>query len=520
MKRSHNNPNPQGAWDSPRESRGFRRQLLRVIGVVGFFGMTVAWADSKEGETERVGEGATGGRLELGYVLRAENSALLDEMERRAVLFFTEHTDAVTGLTRDRAPNNGASTRAPSSVAATGFALTAWCIGEQRGWLRAGEARRRVVQTLRFVAAEHAQERGWLYHFVDATNGQRVWKSEASTIDTALFLQGALLAREYLDDAEVTELVNKIYGRIDWRWALDGGSTLSHGWKPESGFIVHRWDNYSELMGLYLLGIGAKEGALPAETWQAWRREPWVSVEGSGRQGTGDGGPRRGDGRQVTGDGGLRTGDGRQGTGGRGREMGGGRAFIQCGPLFTHQYAHAWFDFRGRRDAYADYWQNSVEATLAQREWSAAQSGRYPFWSRDMWGLTASDSARGYVAWGTPMSRTDDLSDGTLVPCAPGGSLPFAPGECLTALRKMKEIGGASVWGRYGFSDAFNPQTGWVAPDVIGINVGITLVMAENLRSGLVWKNFMRAPEVRRGLRLAGFSEPVRWTEGRLAGNP
>jgi hypothetical protein len=478
MQRSRNNPNPQGALDSPRESRGFRRHLARILVVVGLLGNAVGWAGDVVPAT-RATAVPTLGRFELGYALRAEDASMLEELERRAVLYFTEHTDAVTGLTLDRAPNNGASSRAPSSVAATGFALTAWCIGEQRGWLRAGEARRRVVQTLRFVADEHAQERGWLYHFVDATNGQRVWNSEASTIDTALFLQGALMAREYLDDAEVTELVDKIYARIDWRWALNGGSTLSHGWKPESGFIVHRWDSYSELMGLYLLGIGAKNGALPVETWHAWRREPWVSMEGSD-----------------------------------------GRAFVQCGPLFTHQYAHGWFDFRGRRDAHADYWQNSVEATLAQREWSAAQSARYPFWSRDLWGLTASDSARGYIAWGTPMGRADDMSDGTLVPCAPGGSLPFAPAECLTALRKMKAVGGASVWGRYGFSDAFNPQTGWVAPDVIGINVGITLVMAENLRSGLVWKNFMRAPEVRRGMRLAGFSEPVRWTEGRLATNP
>ena len=478
MKRSHDKPNPQGALDSPRESRGFLRQLVGLFGAMLAFGAATGWA-AEVMPAARVTAVPTLGRFELGYALRAEDATMLEEIERRAVLYFTEHTDLATGLTLDRAPNNGASSRSPSSVAATGFALTAWCIGEQRGWLRVGEARRRVAETLRFVADEHAEERGWLYHFVDPTNGRRVWNCEASTIDTALFLQGALMAREYLNDAEVTELVDRIYGRIDWRWALNGGSTLSHGWKPEGGFIASRWDSYAELMGLYLLGIGAKDGALPVEAWHAWRREPWISTEGPD-----------------------------------------GRAFIQCGPLFTHQYAHAWFDFRGRRDSHADYWQNSVDATLAQREWSAAQSGRYPFWSRDIWGLTASDSAHGYVAWGTPMGRADDVSDGTLVPCAPGGSLPFAPDECLTALRKMKEISGASVWGRYGFSDAFNPQTGWVASDVVGINLGITLVMAENLRSGLVWKNFMRAPEVRRGMRLAGFSEPMRWTEGRLARNP
>lgn len=400
--------------------------------------------------------------------LEERDAGFLDELQRRAVLFFTEQSDRRTGLTLDRARLDGTpgEGRAPSSVAATGFGLTAWCIADSRGWVRPEEARRRVRETLRFVAGQHAHEHGWLYHFVDATSGQRMWRSEASTIDTALFLQGALLAREYFHDAEISGYVDRIYARIDWHWALNDGATLSHGWHPETGFIAHRWDSYAEMLGLYLLGIGAPAHALPAASWEAWQRKPVVSTAG--------------------------------------------RTFIQCGPLFTHQYAHAWFDFRGRRDAHADYWRNSVDATLAQRTWSAAQHDRFPMWSEELWGLTASDSPRGYLAWGTPVSAhsSDDVSDGTVVPCAPGGSLPFAPQECLTALHRMREVGGASVWGRYGFVDAFNPQTGWSSPDVIGINVGITLVMAENLRTGLIWRTFMRAPEVERGMRRAGFSKP------------
>jgi len=398
-----------------------------------------------------------------GSRLSAEDEALLDEVQRRGVAYFVEQSHPASGLTRDRAPwREGAGpSKAPSSVAATGFALTVWCIGEERGWLAPGEARRRALAALRTIADRHAHERGWLYHFVDPATGGRVWRSEASTIDTALLLQGALHAREHLRDPEITGLVDRIYARIDWTWALNGGPALSHGWRPENGFIPHRWDSYAELMGLYLLGLGAPSRPLPPAAWRAWRRGPWVER--------------------------------------------GGRRFIQCGPLFTHQYAHAWFDFRGRRDNGIDYWRNSVDATLAQREWSAAQRSRFPLWSEDLWGLTASDSARGYVAWGTP-GPDEDLSDGTVVPCAPGGSLPFAPRECLDALRRMREVGGPAVWGRYGFADAFNPHTGWIAPDVIGINVGIMVVMAENLRGGGVWRTFMRAPEVRRGLRLAGLA--------------
>jgi hypothetical protein len=392
--------------------------------------------------------------------LTGADSALLAEIERRAVLYFLDHSDPTTGLARDRAPADGSPATAASSIAATGFALTAWCIADARGWLITGDALRRVRETVRFVFDHHAHERGWLYHFVDPRTGRRAWESEASTIDTALFLQGALLAREYLGDPETSAIVDRIYARIDWAWALNGGSTLSHGWLPERGFIPYRWDSYSELMGLYLLGIGAPTGGLSPGAWHAWRREPRAHHEG--------------------------------------------RSFIQCGPLFTHQYAHGWFDFRGQRDAYADYWQNSVDATLAQRSWAALQSGRFQHWSIDVWGLTASDGARGYMAWGTP-GISEDESDGTLVPCAPGGSLPFAPRECLTALHRMREIGGEAVWGRYGFVDAFNPQTGWRSPDVIAIDTGIMLVMAENLQTGFVWRQFMRAPEVKRGMELAGF---------------
>lgn len=401
------------------------------------------------------------------WTIDPNEEAFVAEIEHRAILFFAEQTDPVTGLTHDRAPADGAKgNRLPASIAATGFALSGWCVADARGWLPAGEALERTKKTLRFVAEHAAHEHGWIYHFLDAKTGARAWQCEASTIDTALFLSGAVTAREYFNDPDVTRWVNAIYARIDWRWALNGGKTLSHGWKPETGFLPWRWDRYAELMGLYLLGIGAPSDALPAECWGAWRREPVVHYAG--------------------------------------------RTFIDCGPLFTHQYAHAWFDFREQRDGRVDYWHNSVQATLAQRDWFANQVPlRATTETQDLWGLTASDSAQGYVAWGGPGAKAMTEADGTIVPCAPGGSLPFAPRECLAALKRMREVGGERVWRRYGFVDAFNPRTGWVATDVIGIDVGITLLMAENMRSGLIWDIFMKAPEVRLGMWLAGFRSDV-----------
>jgi hypothetical protein len=443
------NPNPPAAFTRAAAiaSRGGSRLIgFALLGLVVAFVLIALRGPS----------GAVGGDDELD----TEDHALLQQTEQRAVRFFMEHSDPRTGLTQDRAPANGATSNAPASVAATGFALSGWCIAEARGWLAPGEARNRVLATVRFAAHDLAQEHGWFYHFVDPRNGQRAGLSEVSTIDTALFLQGAVFAREYFHDPAITAEVNAIYRRIDWHWAQDGRLSLSMGWRPENGFIPARWDGYCELMGLYLLGIGAPRQPLPPAAWDVWSRATRATYDG--------------------------------------------HTFIQCGPLFTHQYSHAWFDFRDRQDAYADYWQNSVDATLAQRAWSAAQAKRYPRWSRDLWGLTASDGPHGYMTWGTP-GPGPDLSDGTLVPCAPAGSLPFAPHECLTALEQMRQAGGAALWGRYGFADSFNPQTGWVDPDVLGIDVGITLVMAENLRSGLVWRHFMQAPEVQRGMSLAGF---------------
>jgi hypothetical protein len=174
-------------------------------------------------------------------------------------------------------------------------------------------------------------------------------------------------------------------------------------------------------------------------------------------------------------------------------------------PLFIHQYPHAWVDFRGRREAQAphvDYFENSVIATRAHRQFCLDLAQEFPGYSANIWGITASDSAKGYVAWGGPPRRGP--IDGSVVPCAAAGSLMFAPDIALPALREMRDKFGEKIYSRYGFTDAFNPATGWVNPDVIGIDIGITLLSAENLRSGNVWRWFMRNAEIRRAMRLVG----------------
>ncbi|MDD2774051.1 MAG: glucoamylase family protein [Elusimicrobiales bacterium] len=405
-------------------------------------------------------------KSEGSFVLPQEDEAFLDDLSRRAFRYFVEKTNTQNGLTLDRAHTDGSSasgkdTRAASS-AATGFGLTALCIGASRQWISPRDAEDRVLAALKFYDEKAENLHGWFYHFVDADTGLRIWNCEVSSIDTALLLAGMLTAKQYFSgNREIARLADKIYQRVDFPWMQNGGQALSMGWKPEEGFNKSRWDTYCELTILYLLGLGSPTHPLPRESWAAWSR------------------PR------VT--------------------YGSYRFISGAEPLFVHQFSHAWVDFRGKRDGGVDWFENSVIATKANRQMCLDLAARFPGYGPDSWGITASDSKSGYVGWGGPPATPN--IDGTVAPCAAGGSLMFTPEIALSALRDMKKRHGERIYGVYGFVDAFNPTTNWVDTDVIGIDVGITLLSAENLRSGGVWRWFMANPEIGRAMEIAGIKE-------------
>lgn len=191
------------------------------------------------------------------------DQVFLEELSRRSFRYFWEQADPGTGLVLDRARTDGSphdeTHRDVASIAATGFGLTALSIAAERHWIARRDARERVRATLRFFADRARQEHGWFYHWLDRGTGERRWNSEISSIDTALLLGGVLTARQYFrDDTEIYALATKIYERVDFPWMLNNHPTLlSHGWKPEGGFLKPRWDAYSEHTILYLLAIGS-----------------------------------------------------------------------------------------------------------------------------------------------------------------------------------------------------------------------------------------------------------------------
>jgi hypothetical protein len=388
-----------------------------------------------------------------------EDENFLDDLERQGCLFFWEQGSPTSGQVLDRARNdlNGArDPRRMASIAATGFGLTALCIADHRGYLPHAQIVERVKTTLQWHLNILPEVHGFFYHFSDIETGKRVSGVELSSIDTSLLLCGILTAGAYFDDAQIHSLAHQIYERVDWPWMLNGGKTFSMGWHPEEGFLKSRWKTYCELMMIYLLAIGSPTHPVSGEYWKNFSR-PVIHYSGFD--------------------------------------------FISGNdPIFTHQYSQAWYDFRGKRDAYADYFENSVTATRAHKAFCLS----YPKWySEDYWGITASDSEGGYTAWGGPPAQGP--IDGSVVPSAAAGSLAFLPAECLAVLRAMRSKWGKQAWGRYGFVDAFHPAANWYDPDVLGIDQGISVLMAENLRSGLIWNTFMRNPECVTAMQRAGF---------------
>jgi hypothetical protein len=394
--------------------------------------------------------------------LSPQDDQFLNALEQASFLFFWEQANPKTGLIRDRCNVRAKDSNTVASIASSGFGLTAICIGQKRDFISYEEARLRVVASLSFLWRKVPTHRGFFFHFANINTGERMWDSEVSSADTAILLCGVLTCRQHFHDKDIDELAQAIFDRVDWTWLSEDTTLLAHGWTPEFGFIPSRWDFYSELMMLYLLGMGSSSHPLNSVAWFAWKRTTF--------------------------------------------EYDGLRYIGSFAPLFVHQYSQAWFDFRHKRDRFADYFQNSIVATDAHRIFCLGLNAQFSDYSNALWGITASDSEKGYVIWGGPPAMGP--IDGTIVPAAAGGSLPFLPSETMRVLRTIHDHY-PKAWCRYGFVDAFNPLKDWYDTDVIGIDTGIAMLMAENARTGFVWDTFMKNPEAQRGMEIAGFKTYV-----------
>lgn len=431
---------------------------------------------------------------------------VLNNLERRTFRFFWDTANRQNGMVPDRYPS-------PSfaSIAAVGFGLTAYVVGAERGYVSRGQARLRVLRTLRFLErlpqgpdeTGMAGYNGFYYHFLHMHNGQRFGTSELSTVDTALLLGGVLLCQSYFDrnsraEREIRELAETIYGRANWAWAQNRPPAISHGWRPETGFLRFDWRGYNEAMLVYILALGSTTHPVEDGIWEEWvqtYKDSWGKFSG--------------------------------------------QQFLSFGPHFGHQYSHVWIDFRGIQDEFMrskgiDYFENSRRATYAQRWYATENPMRWRGYDSEIWGLSASDGPadtvqifnneeRGFFTYaGRGTAAPHILDDGTIAPTAAVASIAFAPEIVIPTIRAFRARFGEHLYQRYGFLDAVNQSftfadvplrhgkiiegIGWIADDYLGIDQGPIVAMIENYRSEVIWKTMQRNPHIRRGLERAGFT--------------
>jgi hypothetical protein len=414
----------------------------------------------------------------------------LAQLECDTFRYFSDEMNPDNGLVPDNTRQG-----APSSIAAVGFALTAYPIAVERGYLTRDEASRRCLLKLRFfydrpqgTGPDDIGYKGFYYHFLDMKTGKRVGNCEISTIDSTYLIAGALTAAMYFnretgDEQEIRRLAEALYARADWHWAQNGAHTVTHGWKPEKGFIKYRWTGYSEALILYVLGLASPTFPLPEESYRAWTRTyKWKELYG--------------------------------------------HQFLYAGPLFIHHLSHMWIDFRGIQDEYMrgkaiDYFENSRRAIYAQQAYAMRNPKKFVGYGRYSWGITASDgpgpavrrikgrSIRYYDYIARSFPHGPD--DGTLAPWAVAGSLPFAPEVVLPSLKRLNRDY-PEMTNKYGFKCSYNPtftsgkKKGWVSEGYYGLDQGPIVMMIENYRSGFIWRLMRSCPYIINGLRRAGFS--------------
>ena len=415
----------------------------------------------------------------------------LHALQRHAFDYFVQETNIVNGLVADSTRLESA-----SSIASVGFALAAYPVGVERGWMTRTDATARTLAVLRFFwtspqgsTTDATGYQGFYYHFLNMTTGRRAGLCELSTIDTTFLLAGMLTAAAFFDgenesELEIRTLADALYRRVDWPWACNGGATVTHGWKPESGFLQYRWEGYDEALLLYILGLGSPTYPLPPESYAAWTSTyQWKEIYG--------------------------------------------HEFLYGGALFIHQYSHIWLDLRGIEDSFTrekgiDYFENSRRATLVQREYAIRNPLGFAGYGENFWGLTASDGPGwktlrlggierlffDYVARGVPYGP----DDGTIAPWAAVASLPFAPKIVLSTVRHFQDQY-PQLTGKFCLQCSFNltfpnetsGAIGWTSPYHLGINLGPVVLMCENYRSGLPWRLMRACPYIVTGLRRAEF---------------
>ena len=395
---------------------------------------------------------------------------LLDLVQHQTFEYFYDFAHPASGMALERNSSGDIVTSGGS-----GFGLMALVLGMDRGFITRQEGTDHIEKILDFLETCDRYHGVWP-HWLNGSTGRVVPFSPkdngADLVETSFLVQGLITVRQYLYDniageKELKERIDTLWQEVEWDWFTQGGKDVLYWhWSPEFNWEMnHEIRGHNETLITYVLAASSPTYAIDSMVYHRGYARNGDIVNGSEYYG-------------------IRL--------PLGEELG--------GPLFFCHYSFLGLDPRNLSDRYANYWEQNVNHSLINRQYCIENPNNFKGYGADCWGLTASDNHLGYSAH----SPTNDL--GVITPSAAISSIPYTPEGSKQAIRHFYEVLGDSLWGDYGFQDAFNQSENWWADSYLAIDQGPIVVMIENYRSGLLWDLFMSAPEVGVGLQKLGFS--------------
>lgn len=395
---------------------------------------------------------------------------LLTLIQQRTFNYFWDYAHPVSGLARERNTSGDVVT-----IGGSGFGIMAIIIGIERGFISRSEGINRFSTILNFLKNADRFHGAW-GHWYNGSTGKLIPFSTndngGDLVETAFLVQGLITLRQYLNANDETEKnlinqINDLINGVEWSWYTKGGENVLYWhWSPTVGWAINmQITGYNEALIVYVLAASSTTYPIAAQVYHSGWAINGAIVNGKSFYGI-----------QLP------------------------VGFDYGGPLFFAHYSFLGLDPRNLQDNYANYWTQNVNHTLINRKHCILNYRKFPLYSDDCWGLTASDDNTGYGV------HEPSRDIGVISPTAALSSMPYTPEESMKVARFLYYKLGDRTWGEYGFYDAFNASAGWWANSYLAIDQGPIIVMIENYRTGLCWNLFMSAPEIKTGLTKLGFN--------------
>lgn len=412
------------------------------------------------------------------------DDSLLSLVQRQTFRYFWEGAEPTSGMARERIHVDGEypqNDRDVVTIGGSGFGVMALLVGMERGFISKKEGASRLHQILDYLKTADRYHGAWP-HWLHGPTGKTKSFSQrddgGDLVETAFMAQALICVREYFrndvadGNREIAAKADRLWKEIDWDFYRNGQDVLFWHWSP-----THHWGmnhpirGYNECLITYVLAASSPTHPIPVSAYhEGWAR----------------GGAIRSDDEKY------------------------GIPVIlkhdapenAVGPLFWAHYSYLALDPRNLTDRYADYWQLNVNHTRIHREHALRNPNEYKGYGENAWGFTASYSVQGYSA------HHPDNDLGVISPTAALSSIPYTPEYSMQVIRYLYENLGDKLWGKYGFYDAYSETDNWFPQRYLAIDQGPIVIMIENYRSQLLWKLFMRAPEIQQGLKRLGFQSP------------